>query len=244
MEEIIVQVLWGSVIIFVASMTQGIASFGFSLIALPLLGIFLPLRVVVPILTFYSFVLNTVIISHIRKHVSIKRILIIVITGIVGTPFGAYLLKIASENTLKFAVGVILIIAAIINFKGYKIKVKNEKLVYIPVGLVSGLLNGSVSFAGPPVVLFMSNQGVEKQIFRANLTAYFWILNIVTIPTYFFGGLITPDVTSYSLYLLPSLVIGTLIGIKLGNNVDEILFKRLTLGLITVMGFMSLVSGF
>lgn len=226
----------------IASMTQGIASFGFSLISLPLLGIFLPIRIVVPVLIIYSLILNTVILSQLRKHVKLKNIWVILIFGIIGTPFGGHLLKIAPENILKGLVGVILIVAAIINYKGYKIKVKNERLTFIPVGIISGLLNGSVSLAGPPVVLFLSNQGVEKQTFRANLTTYFWILNIVTIPTYLFQGLITREVINYSIYLIPGLVLGTLLGIKIGNKVDDVMFKKLAIGLITAMGVMSLFS--
>lgn len=242
MEELITHIIFGFIIMFIASMTQGIASFGFSLIALPLLGIFLPIRIVVPILIIYSLILNTAILSQLRKYVDLKDIWIILVFGIIATPFGGHLLKIAPENILKGLVGIILIIAALINYKGYKIKVKNQRLTYIPVGVVSGLLNGSVSLAGPPVVLFLSNQGVEKQTFRANLTTYFWILNIITIPTYFLQGLITRYVITYSIYLIPGLVLGTLLGIKIGNKVDDTMFKKLTIGLITAMGVMSLVS--
>lgn len=243
MENFIVQIILGILIILTASMIQGITSFGFSLVSLPLLGIFLPLKIIVPMLIIYSLVLNTIILYHIRHYINLKPITILVIAGIIGTPFGTYLLRISNENTLKILVGVILTFSAITNYFGYKIKVKNEKLTYIPVGLVSGLLNGSVSLGGPPLVLFLTNQGVEKQVFRANLTTYFLILNIITIPTYFINGLITKDVIQYTVYLLPALVGGALLGVALGNKVNENWFKKLTLALITVMGIVSIISG-
>ncbi|ABR47757.1 protein of unknown function DUF81 [Alkaliphilus metalliredigens QYMF] len=243
MEDIMVQIVFGALVIFFAAMTQGITSFGFSLISLPLLGLFLPLKIVVPVLVIYSLLLNSIILYHIKEFIEIKRISILVMAGIIGTPFGVYLLKISDESTLKLLIGIIITIAAIVNFSGYKIKVKNEKRSYIPVGLASGLLNGSVSLGGPPVVLFLTNQAVEKQIFRANLTLYFWILNITTIPTYFFGGLITGEVIQYTAYLSPGLIVGTLLGISLGNKVDENLFKKLTLSLIMCMGVLSIMSG-
>jgi len=242
MEYVLVNIIFGVLIIFFAAMTQGITSFGFSLIGLPLLGIFLPLKIIVPILVIYSLVLNTIILYHIKEFIDFKRISILVIAGIIGTPFGVYLLKFSNESTLKLLIGIIITIAAIVNFSGYKIKVKNEKLSYIPVGLVSGLLNGSVSLGGPPIVLFLTNQDVEKQIFRANLTLYFWILNIITIPTHFLGGLITSEVIRYTAYLSPGLVVGTLLGIRLGNKLDENLFKKITLSLIMCMGVLSIIS--
>ena len=70
-------------------------------------------------------------------------------------------------------------------------KIKNVWAERIVTGGISGILNGSVSFSGPPMVIFLSNKGVEKQQFRANLTFYFWILNVMTIPTFIIGGLIT-----------------------------------------------------
>ena len=243
MDNILLQMFYGAVIIFVASMIQGVASFGFGLLALPLLGLFLPLQIVVPVILIYSFILNSIILYNVRANISFKRIYIVVLFGMIATPFGAHLLKVLPENTLKVIIGIIISLSTVVNFCGYKIKVKNEKLSYIPIGLASGLLNGSVSLGGPPLVIFLSNQGVEKQIFRANLTLYFWVLNIFTIPTYFFSGLITQDVINYSGYLFPGLIIGALLGVSLGNKVDDRLFQKFAMCLIMAMGLLSIMSG-
>ncbi|WP_353893938.1 sulfite exporter TauE/SafE family protein [Proteinivorax hydrogeniformans] len=236
MDSSVLQIVIGLLIIFLAAATQGIASFGFSIISLPLLGVFLPLQVVVPMLIIYSLVLNSMILQNLKEHIDFKRIWILVVAGVIGTPFGVYLLKVVDENTLKIAIGVILTISAVLNFYGIKVKVKREKLTQIPVGLISGLFNGSASIGGPPIIIFLTNQGVKKQIFRANLTLYFWLINIVTIPTYVVGGLITTEVIQYTLFLLPGLLLGTMVGINLGNKVDENLFAKLTLVMVMGMG--------
>lgn len=241
--DMVTQLFLTFLIILLSSVIQGITSFGFSLVALPLLGMFLPLKIVVPMLVLYSLVLNIIILYHIRHHINIKQIAILVIFGIIGTPVGAHLLQIMDENTLKVIIGVLVTITAMINLYGFKIKVKNQRLSYIPVGFMSGILNGSVSLGGPPLVLFLTNQGVEKQRFRANLTSYFLILNIFTIPTYFLGGLITGEVVNYTLYVLPALIIGAFLGVKLGNKVDEHIFRRFTLGLIIATGLLSIITG-
>ena len=243
MEGITQEILFGILIIFMAAMTQGATSFGFSLIALPLLGLMFPLQVAVPVLMIYSLILNSVILYHIREHVQLKKIIVLVIFGMVGTPFGVYLLKVLEENTLKLLVGIIIVIVAGVNFSGFHFNIKNDRKAFIPVGFASGLLNGSVSFGGPPIVLFLNNQRVGKQIFRGNLTLYFWMINLFSIPTYFFSGLITTEVVSYSLYLFPGLIIGTLIGIRIGNQVNEQLFKRISMSLIMGMGVLSILSG-
>ena len=243
MEAMSQQIFFGIMVIFMAAMTQGATSFGFSLIAVPLLGLMFPLQVAVPVLMIYSLILNSVILYNIREHVRLKKIIVLVIFGMVGTPFGVYLLKVLEENTLKLLVGIIIVLVAGVNFSGYHFKVKNERAAFIPVGFASGLLNGSVSLGGPPIVLFLNNQKVKKQIFRGNLTLYFWIINLFSIPTYFFSGLITREVLSYSVYLFPGLIFGTLIGISIGNRVEEQLFKRISMSLIMGMGVLSILSG-
>ncbi|MBS4537745.1 sulfite exporter TauE/SafE family protein [Clostridium sp. D2Q-11] len=236
-------ILIGIIIIFTAGMIQGITSFGFSLLAVPLLGIIMPLKLIVPILVIFSLIMNSMILYKVREYVNLKKIILLIISAIIATPIGANILMNFDENLLKIGVGIIVTISAIAFYLGYKVKFKNEKLAYIPVGILSGLLNGSVSLSGPPVIIFLTNQGVGKQIFRSALTAYFWILNIMTIFTFIYKGLITEEVIKYSVYLLPSLIIGVTLGIRLGDKVKEEVFEKLTVVLIIFMGILSIISG-
>lgn len=230
------------VVILCAGLIQGATSFGFSLFALPILAVFLPLKVIVPMLVIYSIIMNSIILYKIREHVKIKRILMLIVAAVIATPIGANMLISMDERILQLIVGVIVAISALSFYFGYKIKINNEKIAYIPVGFLSGLLNGSVSLSGPPVILFLTNQGVEKQVFRATLTAYFWILNIMTVGTFIYKGLVSTETLKFTLYLLPALVIGVLIGIKLGNKVKEETFKKLTTVLLVCMGILSIIS--
>ncbi|WP_069650718.1 sulfite exporter TauE/SafE family protein [Caloranaerobacter ferrireducens] len=236
-------IIIGLIVIFSAGLIQGVTSFGFSLLTLPILGAFVPLKIIVPMMIIYSLIMNSMILYKIKGHVNIKKIYLLIISAVIATPIGANLLINLNENILKIIVGIIVSVSAISFYFGYKIKINNEKLAYIPVGILSGLLNGSVSLSGPPIILFLTNQGVSKQIFRATLTAYFWILNIMTIITFLYKRLITYEVLKFTVYLLPALIISVMIGIKLGNKVKEKMFKKITTILIILMGILSIISG-
>jgi uncharacterized membrane protein YfcA len=93
------------------------------------------------------------------------------------------------------------------------------------------------------VILFFVNQGVEKQVFRANLVAYFTVLSLATIPAFVIGGVITREVINYTLWFLPALIIGTIAGIKLAHKIDEKLFRNIALIIITAAGLVSIASG-
>jgi len=128
--------------------------------------------------------------------------------------------------------------------KGFKRKIKSEKLAFAPVGFISGLLAGSTMMGGPPVILFFTNQGLNKNVFRANIVCYFATLSLATIPAYVAGGLITKEVIKYAILLLPAMICGGITGIKLAHIVQEQLFKKIVLIILIVAGLMSIVSGF
>jgi hypothetical protein len=112
----------------------------------------------------------------------------------------------------------------------------------IPVGLISGVLGGSMSISGPPIVLFFNNQNVEKSVFRANLIAYFFSIYMATIPAYFFGNLLTVDLLGSSVVMVPIMFLGAIIGIRASKKVNEIVFKKITLLLVLFTGIMAILS--
>ena len=97
--------------------------------------------------------------------------------------------------------------------------------------------------AGPPVILFFTNQGMRKQVFRANLAAYFVFLNTITIPAHAASGLITGEVLRYALLFLPTLVAGKVLGSFLSRKVPEALFHRVVLVVVLCSGLLSITSG-
>jgi len=47
-----------------------------------------------------------------------------------------------------------------------------------------------------------------------------------------------------SVQLFPALLIGTLTGLKVGDKIPDHIFKKITLGLIFIMGILTLISAF
>jgi len=140
-------------------------------------------------------------------------------------------------------IGSVIILFSVAFLMGFKKKIKNEKLAFAPVGFISGLLSGSTTMGGPPVILFFANQDVEKQVFRANLVAYFMSLSLIAFPSYFLSGLITMEVIKYTILFLPAMILGAIIGIKLVHKIEEKLFRKIALIIVIIAGVLSVVSG-
>jgi len=233
----------GLVIFLFSAILQGLTGFGFSILAVPLITLFIPPKTAVPILLIYSMIINIVVLYSARKAVNLKKIWILLVAGIITMPLGTHLLVIMNENLLKIFIGSMILMFGILLLIGFRKQFANEKIAMLPVGMVSGLLGGSISISGPPIILFLSNQDVDKHTFRGNLAAYFFILNLFTIPVYYLNGLLTKVVWSYSLTFLPGLLIGVVVGNLLSHKIKDNHFKKITLILLIIMGLLSIISG-
>jgi len=234
---------YGFFIIFFSGVVHGLSGFGFALVAVPLLVLFLPPREAIPIVLLFTMLTPFPLLIEARKWLDVKRFLPLIIGGIIGIPFGTYLLLILPSAILKLSIGLAVIPFAIVLLMGYKKKVKNERMAFIPVGFISGLLKGAVSMSGPPVVLFFSNQGMMKQAFRANLVFFFLSLNIAAFISYIVSGLISREVVRYTILFLPAMLVGVFVGMALIRKVRELFFRRIVLSIVILSGVLAIYAG-
>jgi len=236
-------VVWGFVATFLASAITGLTGFGFALVLVPALTLILAPREVVPIIYVLGTVSTIMIVIETYKSIELARIWPLVVAGVIGAPLGTYLLVILDAGLLKIAIGGFCVLTALALLTNLRVSIRNEQVAGAPVGLASGLLGGSTGLAGPPVILFFSNQGKDKQTFRANLTAYYTILGFFMLVSQFMGGLITRDILTYCAWWVPALLLGTLLGMRLARTVSEPLFRKLTLIVVLLSGVSAMMSG-
>jgi uncharacterized protein len=236
-------IVFGCLAIGLAGLVFGLTGFGFALVTAPLLILVLAPKVVVPIVTLLSNVGHVILLVETYRWIRIKRVWLLMLGGIIGAQVGTYLLLVISPSTLKVLIGSVTLVSAVAMLLGVRRPIKNEHVAALPVGFVSGILGGSTSMSGPPVVLFYANQGVDKAVFRANLNLYFTILTLATLPSQIVAGLMTDTVVSYALLMLPVLILGTIAGIRLAHRVNEDNFRRLTLMVVIASAVLAMAAG-
>ena len=235
--------LLGGLVTFFAAAVAGTTGFGYGLVSVPLLMLVLPPKLVVPAVTTHIFLVSLLILLQVLKHVDLRRIWPLMATGLLGLPLGVYALLVLSEGALKAIVGVVIVCFAIVLLLGLNLEITNEKLALAPVGVASGLLASGIAMAGPPVILFFSNQGMVKQVFRANLAAYFVFLNTVTMPAHAASGLLTGEAVRYAALFLPTLAAGLALGSFFSRKVPEALFRRVVLVVVLCTGLLAIAAG-
>ena len=156
------------IMLFFAGMMQGLAGFGFSMVSIPILIMCIDSQLLIPIVIVHSLIINAFLFYKVRKCAELKRISPLIATAIIGIPIGTYLLLVIDPQAFKVFIGIFIVLFGIAYLMDFRKELKNEKLTFIPVGLISGILNGSITLSGPPVIFCFTNQGVKKRIFRAN----------------------------------------------------------------------------
>ena len=233
-----------AITILLSATIQGVAGFGFALISVPIMSAFFPITTVVPVIVFYSLISNFTVIFRTIKFTNFKKIYPMIISGILGIPIGTTILKTFNQNNVKIAIGLIILFTSFVMLKGFRINFKKEKISYIVTGLISGILNGSLSMSGPPIVLFLSNEGYNINEFRANLALYSIVTNILTIFTYIISGLISQNIIKTSLVGIIPLIIGSYFGIFIAEKIENNHFKKLILILLIITGGITILKSF
>lgn len=228
--------LSGILIVLLAGFTQGLTSFGFALVAVPILSGFIPISQVVPVVVVLCLGTNALILLQCWRSVELSKIWLLVLASLIGAPLGTQALLHIEASTLKLLVGILIVLISLLMLSGKTFPVRSERRAMLPVGFMSGFLNGSISMSGPPVALFMSNQGADKAVFRANITAYGIILNLVTLVSFWCSNLLTGSVLHFCAWLVPTMVAGVLLGSVAVSRISQPRFRRLTLLLILMSG--------
>ncbi len=235
--------LFALCVIFIAGVSQSLTGFGFGLIAIPLLTVVISPKLAPPIVLIDGMVLNLYILKNAYAAVLPRRIGLLTLAGVCGVPIGTYILAHFDVSSLRIYIGVMTCAAAAFFLSGFRREVKNEQLISAPIGFVSGIMSGSINMAGPPVILFFANQNLPRLVFRANIIAYFFTLQIVAIPLMIYHGILTTHAFTSAVILLPALVAGGFVGAKFSARIDDRVVRNLTLVIVTFAGVISILNG-
>jgi len=187
-------------------------------------------------------VINLSVLASCWRFFSFKNIWLVLLGGIAGLPLGTYLLLILDDVWLRKGIGIFIVIFALLLLSGRRWKLKREKTTQLAIGFFSGIFSGSVSMSGPPVILFLSNKGLQKDEFRASLSGYFLLLNLFTIPVFYFNGLFTREVMRFCFNWSFALIVGVLAGTFIAGKIRSEKFNRLVLVLLLLTGILSLIK--
>lgn len=223
----------------IAFLIRGLTGFGSGLLMVPLLLLFLDMKLVVPTAVSLAVLCGIFLIStfQTRKWVRKDILLMMVAGAIIGTVLGTYVLASYKSSLLKRLFGLFI--------SGYALKMlfwdrgkdgEVRNYVGLIAGFFGGCLGGMFGTGGPPVIIYLNRKIKDKRAFRATLIAHFLVANTWEFVTYCYARLINGGVLKFVLYLLPAFIIGNLAGSTLHIRINQVLFNRVIALVLLITG--------
>ena len=214
------------VIICIAAVLQSISGFGFSLLAMPLLSIFVDIQDAVVIATLCGIFTNAV---HLRKDFQLVERSIarrISLSALIGMPLGVVVLSVFSATQMRAIIVAVIVVLVFLMMRNFILKTENTN-VDIVLGAFSGLLATSVSTNGPPLVFLLQSKQLDPWRLRATLAYVFTISGCASFIVLMIAGKGSIEAFQYAMLSLPAMYLGTVVGRKARLRVTQEAFKRL-----------------
>lgn len=223
-------VLFGLVVL-TTHFLEGITGFGCTVLAMPFAILLTGINVAKPVLTIYGLLLCLYIVIISYKDIAWKHYFRIIAFMGLGLPVGMWLFNKLPEDTLKNILAVFMIIISIrglINSFREDIQptsIKGPILNFIL--FIGGCIHGAFTSGGPLVIIYAAEKLQNKASFRATL-CFLWVtLNSIIIAQSAQSGAMTTDVIKLSLYALPFLIIGALLGNWAHHKIKDGIFTKI-----------------
>ncbi|MDC1106271.1 sulfite exporter TauE/SafE family protein [Prolixibacteraceae bacterium] len=227
-----------------ASLLKGMTSFGFSLMAFPILLNYYSPMVLVPALTLCNIITSVQIVITTKTQINKSSNHWLIIGGLAGIIPGVLLLQSWNPGILKISVGIIFVLLSILFLSGFRFRINHPIRAQIIAGSTAGFLGGALSVSGPPLVLFLTSMRFTNQEFRLHFAIFSVLTSSMAFAGYWISGIISLQVWKIFLISFPILVLGTIIGQKLSKRISIIFFQRLCITISLCGGIWSLISGF
>jgi uncharacterized protein len=201
-----------SATVFVAYVIFGICGFGSTLIAVPLMAHFFPLKFVIPVIVLVDCVASIRQGLRLRSGLNKPELLAMLPFILVGMVAGALILARTPGNVLLPVLGVF------VTAYGVYYATRHESVFHVArwtaaqIGLFAGAISSVFGMAGPFYVMYLAGRGSTPDQIRATMPVVFIFTTIGRIALFSAMGLVTRDVLETAALLAPVMLAGVWCG--------------------------------
>jgi len=223
-------------VVFLAAFTQSLSGFGLALVSMALLPSIIGLNMATPLVALVAVAIESVLLLRYRESLDVRAIWRVVLAAVIGTPLGVVFLSRVDETLALSILGFVISGYALYALFGFKLpRLEGSFWAYF-AGLVGGLLGGAYNTSGPPVILYADCRHWQPDVFKSNLQGYFIISSLTVMVSHLLNGNITLQVWKTFWWVLPFIGAGLLAGLGLDRWLNPVIFRRVVLVLLVLMG--------
>ncbi len=223
---------------FLAAFAVGLAGFADALIASAVwLYVLAPMQAV-PLILATGIVIHVISLAYLRRHIDFYRLWPFLIGGAIGVPFGVWLLRHSEPEPFRMAVGVVLVGYSAIALVGPQLSIVRvgSRSADGAVGLIGGVLGGYAGLSGVVPTMWSGLKGWGKDTQRGVYQTFILVMHGMALGWLGSAGVLDEHLLTRFLWCLPVLALGTWLGLKLYQRVDERRFRQIILLLLLCSG--------
>ena len=230
-------------IALLASTVKSAFGFGEGLVNMAFLGFFLPLNLCGPYVSIISVCGSCYIVIREWKKLKIEHIGLMVLGSLILVPLGIYLASITDAKLMKCFLGFFISAFSIFGIINPALGQLKDNRFGILFGGFGGLFAGAYNIPGPPVAIYGTMKNWPPGIFRLNLQAYFACTSSIVLGGHILRGNLNNTVLWMSLFALPAVMTGILIGKKINSKLtNPVIFKKIIYAVLSVVGLVMALS--
>jgi len=218
-----------------------IAGFGFALFAVPSVSLFMPVTesvALIALLGLTSVLRQSVVL---RNQVDRSSAIRFSLFAIAGMPVGFWIVTAISDQALRIFLGVSTIIATFVLLRRTE-NHSSRKSIENGFAYISGVLNTSIGTNGSPLVFALQGRRLTPDQFRGTIAVIFAVSGIVTTTIFAFDGRYTARLLLLACCALPTWFVGTLLGGRVAERINQQQFRGSVLWLLGITGISTLIS--
>lgn len=231
-ELLIVMISW-----FIGGFVNGVAGFGAAMIAMPILAPWVDLSVAVPSCTMIVLTLNCQVGWTFRHHIEWRYLKPLLWGAVPGTIMSVFVLEYIPENQLKAGMGIFITCYALWSLYSDSGRTRTISLLWgYLAGVLSAAFGMAFGFNGPPLAVFTAYCGCKAQAVKGILGAGFIATGICIVAAKFITGQVDKTVLLLFAVSVPTVLIGSKIGISLSSRFSEYSYRKLLFIALALMG--------
>lgn len=223
--------------LFFAYIVFGMAGFGSALIATPVLAMYLPLNMIVPILALIDLTAALLNLFKDGKNADYQEIKWIIPLMVVGSLIGAAILLKTRPDILVLLLGLFVIGYVVNAFFSKKAKTPLSKVLVVPFSLVGGIFSALFGSGGFIYAMYLSSRIEDKQRFRITQMTLIGFSTLTRVVIFLVMGVyLNLDILLIALAFSPAMLMGTWMGRHITLKISREAFLKMINIVILVSG--------
>jgi uncharacterized protein len=233
-------------VILIVGLSKGGLGGTLGALATPLMALVMPADQVIGLVLPILMIADIFAVAFYWRRWNSRLVWLLIPGTLVGVTIGMFFITNVPASILQIALGLIIMIFAV-----YKIFEKRiqKSLIYQPrswhgvlAGTVAGFSSALAHIGGPPVTIYLLMQNVTPGVFNATSAIFFFILNWIKVPYYWYAGLFNWEQIVQIAWLFPLIPLGVWVGRWASGKLNKEVFDWIIVGLLILTAVMLMLG--